>query len=296
MIKTAFSLASAIFVVAIIPASADPYPDSFADYLNSRDLYFDYMSAAEESFWVKTSAGDIVLKLPRAVTPTISVVSVPGGASDADIATIRSEVESALSSALGHAGVRRCSTGAADDQASCIPLALQIGFSARHGDVIQPPELRAPSGRQLAGPASGYFKSDDRFYGLGCGTYAETSTTGELTRLDAAFGLEVFPQDAEASGKPWESLLDLGFSEEAITQQLPPPAYGIEKCILVLLGVSVVRDLPRDDLGYYVAHSIETLLKAETYLTHDQTAADVPQLIMTHALRKALGKEPVLRQ
>jgi hypothetical protein len=296
MIRTALSLAGAILAAEINAAAADTYPESFADYLNARGIYFDYLSAAEESFWVKTSDGNIVLKMPRAVAPTISVVSVEGGASDTDIAITRSEVEWAMSSALDLAGVRRCSVGAADDQASCIPLALQIGFSARHGDVVRTPALRVPSGRQLAGSAGGYFKSHDRFYDVGCRAYAETSTTGELTHLDAAFTFNVFPLSEGTSDKPWQFLLDLGLSEGAIAEQLPPLAYGIEKCILAVLGVSVVQDLPRNDLGYYVARSIETLQKAEAYLTRDQIASDIPELVMTHALRKALGKEPAIGQ
>jgi len=242
MIKTVISLASAILVVEIIAASAGSYPDSFADYLNARGLYLDYLSAAEGSFWVKTSAGDIVLRMPSAVVPKVSVVSAEEPPSDTEVASIRSDLELAMSSALGRLGVHRCSSDAADDPASCIPFALQIGFSARHGDVVYMPNLRDSSGRQIAGLATEYFGSHDKLYGIGCRTNAEISAAGEVAHLDAAFTFEIAPSGAQTSDVPPSPAIDLGALEMSTPQQVKPLTAGMEECILSLLGVSIVRE------------------------------------------------------
>lgn len=292
MMKPALLFSSAVLAVGISAAAvAEPYPDFFADYLNAHSLYFDYLAAAEESFWVKTSTGDIVLKMPRAVAPRVSVVSAEGQPPDADVAHIRSDVESAMSSALDRLGVRRCSTDATDDLTSCVPFSLQIGFSVRHGDVIYLPNLRDSRGRQIAGMAARYFGSQYGLYAMACGTSAETSTAGEATHLDAAFTLEIIRSAAPATDTNAAPV-----SNFLLPRQATLLTSAMERCLLGLLGVSVVPDLPEEDIGYYVARSLETLHKAATYLTHDQTADDIPQLVMTHALRKALGKEPTIGQ
>jgi len=278
MIKTALSLSAALLVFfETSVVGADTYPDSFADFLNARGLYFDYEAAAENSYWVQTSSGDVVLSMPSAVAPEISVVWAEEAPSDVDISGIRADVEMAMSSALDRLGIRRCLGDAPNDQAACIPFVLQVGFSARHDDVVISPPLRNAGGRQMGGLPTRHFVSHDRRYAMACGTSAETSAVGEVRHLDAAFTVEVSPSGSDVF-------------------LLQPIASEIEKCLLGLLGVSVVEDLPRGAIGYYVAQSLETLHKAESYLTRDQTANDIPELVMMHALRKALGKEPVLGQ
>ncbi|WP_395021163.1 hypothetical protein [Dongia sp.] len=264
MIRTALSLAFAILVVEIPVASADTYPDSFADYLNARGLYFAFLSRAEETYWVRTSAGDIVLRMPHAVAPKISVVPAEGQPSDSEVAGIRSNVELALSSALDRLGVRRCSS----DQASCIPFALQIGFSIRHDDVIYMPNLRDSTGRQIASFATRLLGSEDRSYRMGCGSNAEISARGDVVHLDAAFTFEVAASDTPPSNV-------------SLTHLMTPLTFAMEECMLELLGVPIPEDLPRQDIAYYVARSLETLYKAESHLTQDQTATDVPGLVMT---------------
>jgi hypothetical protein len=294
MIKTAFTLVGVLLVAAIAPAAAETYPDSFADYLNARGLYFDYLSAAEESYWVRTAAGDIVLSLPSTVATEVSVVTAGEQPSDADLAIIRSDVELAQASALDRLGVRHCSSD--DDQAACIPFALQIGFSKTHGDMIDMPYFRDSRGRQRGGFSTRRFVSHDKVYRASCSTKAETLVTGEVTHLDAAFTVEVIPSGKQKSDAPSDVLIDFGGSNVVLPQPTAPLTSAMEECILGLLGVRVLQGLPRDDLGYYVARNLETMKEAETYLTHEQVANDIPELVMTHALRKALGKDPIVGQ
>jgi hypothetical protein len=269
MIKAAIALAGAISVIEIATASADSYPDSFADYLNAHGLYFEYLSAAEDALWFKTSAGDIVLRMPEAVAPNVSIKFAETPPLDLEVAGLRSDLDLAMSSALGRLGIRQC---ASDGQAPCIPFALQLGFASQHGDMVRLPDLRDSLGGQLTGMPNGSFGSHDRAYGMACGTNVETSR-GKLSRMDAGFTLEAIPSGGQ----------------QALTS-------GMEECLLGMLGVHLPQGLPRGDIEYYVARSLEAMHKAETFLTHDQTAGDTPGLVMTHALRKALGKEPTVGQ
>jgi hypothetical protein len=290
MIKAAFSLASIILVAGFTSTSADSYPDSFADYLNARGLYFSYLSRAESSFWVKNAAGDVVLKMPRAITPKISIVAAEGYPADAEIADIQGDLESALSSALDRLGIRRCSIDATSDPSACTPIALQIGFSAKHGDVIYMPLLRDLSGHIISGQATEYFERHDRPYMMGCISRTATTAEGDVAQLDAAFILENSSSTADMP-----SLFDFAGSG-FLPARGKPLIDGMENCLLGLLGVDLPEGLPREDIDYYVARSLEAMHKAEIYLTHDQIVDDIPALAMTHALRKALGKEPTVGQ
>ncbi|HVO05038.1 MAG TPA: hypothetical protein VMT54_22775 [Candidatus Cybelea sp.] len=259
-------------------ALADNYPDSFADYLNAHDLYFDFVDAAARSLWVEAPSGDIRLGIPGGIAPEVSVTSAETPPEDGELTAVRADLYEAISQVLQRLSIKQCSVNSANSEGPCVPAILHIGFASRHGDVIYLPDLRDAVGNQISGMpgAAGYFQSHERAYAMSCGSYIGRQRSGNVTLVEAGLTLESFPLHSLQS-EPTESL-----------------SLGFERCILHLLGVSVLPNVPAGDLDYYIARSLETLHKAEAFLTHDQTADDIPELVMMHAIKKALGKDPTV--